>query len=126
MAVRSDITDDDLWFVGEDKQLSFELLDSSGNPVDASSMTLSWIVRRRAKDTGTPLISKTSGAGISVNGTFDAVRALNTQRVLVAVADTDTDALPSDTYQHALKRTDDGSEAVLCYGDLRLLQAATH
>ena len=51
-------------------------------------------------------------------------RATNTQRVIVAIADTDTAALAAGIYKHALKRTDEGSETILSFGDLVLQKAA--
>jgi hypothetical protein len=125
MAIKSDITAADLFFIGEDKQLEYEVLDADGLPVDVVTLPMQWVLRGSVREADPPRISKTtSGGGITVTGVYNATRALNTQRVLVTIADTDTDALSAQTYKCALKRTDDGSESVLSYGDVVLLQAA--
>jgi hypothetical protein len=126
MAVKSDITTAHMFFAGEDKQLEFEVLDADSLPVDVSGWAIDWLLRQKAEDVETPLIWKTTADGIAVTGTYNAVRATNTQRVVVTLVDTDTERLPGKTYKHALKRTDDGSEAVLAYGDLVLLGSAAH
>jgi len=124
MALRQDIDKGDGFFIDEDKILSFEILDAAGDtPVDVSAWALSWTVRRHVTDDAAA-VAKASGSGITITGTYNAVRASNTQRVIVAVADSDTVALSSATYKHALKRTDDGSETILSFGDLVLQRAA--
>lgn len=108
MAIRSDISAENLWFIGEDKQLRFELLDQDDNPVNALTWDLRWVMRRRAEDPDPAVIEKTTavGGGITLTGAFNASRALNQQRVLVTFADTDTASLRAAPYQYALKRTD--------------------
>lgn len=128
MAMKQDITAADLWFAGEDKQLEFEVLQSDGaTPQDVTGWTFEWSVRRRSWDADPPTLQKTSAAGgITITGAFNAVRTSNTQRVVVTVADTDTENLDPLDYAHALKRIDAGSETVLAYGDFTLLSAAAH
>jgi len=123
MAIRQDIDKADGFFIDEDKALSFEILDESETPVDVSSWALSWTVRRHLTSEA-PAVALASGAGIAITGTYNVVRAVNTQRVIVTVADSDTGALTAATYKHALKRTDDGSETILSFGDLVLQKAA--
>jgi hypothetical protein len=126
MAVRSDITAAHEWFAGEDKELHFTVLDADGNPVDPTGWALEWALRRRAPDADPALISKTTSSGISLSGVYNANPSLNTQRVVVAIADTDTDALSAATYKHGLKRTDAGNESVLTFGDAVLQVSAAH
>ena len=124
MALRQDIDKADGFFIDEDKTLSFEILAADdATPVDVAEWALTWTVRRHVTDDA-PAVAKTSGSGITITGTYNAVRASNTQRVIVAVADSDTAALASATYKHALKRTNDGSETILSFGDLVLQKAA--
>jgi len=121
MALRVDITSDDRWFRGEDKRLQFVIYaDASRAEVaDASGFALSWKLASALG--GTALVTKTTGSGISVSGTFNADPALNTQVVEVAVDDTDTDGLTTGTLWHELKRTDAGLEAVLAHGRATIL-----
>jgi hypothetical protein len=127
MAVRSDITADDAWFIGEDKTLSYEVLDENSVPVDVSGYALLWVLRNPPKQANRALlIVKTTDSGITITGVYNSVRASNTQRVVVTVDDTDTDALGGGTYECALKRTDDGSESVLSYGEVVLLASVAY
>lgn len=127
MAIRADITATNAWFAGEDKMLSFEVLDIDGaTPLDVSDDTLEWILRKRVSDADPPTLSKTLGSGLTVTGAWTNTRQTNTQRVLVAIAATDTATLAPWTYAHALKRTDPGSETVYAFGSAVLQQAAAH
>ena len=134
-------------FVGEDKNLTFEIFDQAGQTEDeleaaitagtatmqdVAGWTFEFLVRLKDKTVGTPLIDKSSGSPteISVTGTYNATRATNTQRVVVSLFDTDTAAsdgssvvLAPKTYRYSLKRTDAGGETILTYGDFELLQA---
>lgn len=125
MATEANVTASDRFFVGEDKVLNFTVYQSDGvTPQDVATWALQWVLRKTEKSTSA-LIDKTTGAGVTITGVYNVSPALNTQKVVVAIADTDTDALnPNVTYRHALKRTDAGSETVLAFGDFILLQAA--
>lgn len=126
MAIRQDISRDLQFFIGEDKTIEFEVLQSDGaTPQDVSGWALEWDMRAKVSDAAA-LLAKTSGSGIAVMGVYSAVRATNTQRVAVTIAAEDTDALSSGRHAHALKRTDDGNEAVLSYGDCELQRSAAH
>ena len=121
---RHDFTLDDEIFVGSDKILEFEVLDSTDGPVDVAAFTLSWTV---AKLGAAPLFSPktTGGGGITVVGVYDPVRETNTQRVHVALAAANTrTVLQSRLYQHALTREDVGYEDVLSHGALPLRACA--
>lgn len=125
MAIEQDISASDGWFAGEDKVLQFEILQADGQtPQDASGFVMLWTLRN-GDAIGMVLITKsTGGQGITVTGAYSAVRATNTQRVLVAVPDDDTDPLKVPAlYRHALKRLDPGSETVLSFGNVTLLRA---
>lgn len=134
-------------FVGEDKDLEFEIFDQAGRTdeeleeaITAGSATMqdvtSWdfefLVRLKDKTTGAALIDKNSGSPveIEVTGTYNATRATNTQRVVVHMFDTDTASedgssvtLAPKTYRYSLKRSDTGSNTVLAWGDFELLEA---
>lgn len=115
--------------LGEDKTLRLEVIDADLSthdpadettwiPKDVTGMTLVFIVRDQSSYTGTLLATKSG----SVTGSYNAVRASNTQRVLVTLEDTDfvseAGLIPAGTSYYSLKRTDTGSETVLRHGEL--------
>lgn len=127
------------FFAGEDKILSFEILQKGEDPNDAhaamedvSAFAMAWALRKaihrvdphRAKF-ATPVITKaTGGGGISVTGAYNIDRALNTQRVEVSVAAADDAAIAGGLYVHALNRTDSGAGLVLSFGTVPVLVSA--
>jgi hypothetical protein len=109
-----------LWFIGEDKTLRFTVYSDTAHTtcVDVSGYALQYILRKGNSDSDPALITKaTGGSGITITGSFNATPASNTQRVLVAIEDSDTSGLKPGSYQHALKRTDAGAETILFYSD---------
>lgn len=146
MAIKHDIPASAKVFCGEDKVIEFSIFDADGvTPLDVTAWTFEWVLRPsyprnrvsaatippRAPVTATtppvtadPTLRKESGDGIAIAGTFDADPDVNTQRVVVTLSDTDTEGLAGGTYQHALKRLDDGAETILSFGEFVLRQAA--
>lgn len=133
MAIQRDITADDGVFFDTDVVLKFAI--TSGDPavpVDVATWTFAWVLRKKVDSADPAIIEKTTGAGITVTGTYDADPEVNTQRVEVEIEDTDTydpDGSPvvlvkAGDYVHALKRIDDGVESVLTFGKFKLLRAA--
>lgn len=120
MAEEVTIGGDGELFVGEDKVLRLELLDTSGLPVDMSGWAMLFDVRLKDKSPDPALLSKTP----SVTGVFNAARASNTQRAEVTLSDDELNTLQAKTYRHSWKRMDAGSETVLAWGDF-VLQKAT-
>jgi hypothetical protein len=127
MSYESNIAATDFLFAGEDKTLSYEVFAAGSTTVmeDVSAFALQWDLRRTAKDRNC-LISKTTAAlgGIAVTGVYDAARATNTQRVLISIADTDTENVCAGTYFCSLKRMDAGLEGVLSHGTVVLQGSA--
>jgi hypothetical protein len=124
MAIEHHFTKDDHIFRGEDKHLRFPVYEEDGvTPKDVSGMALAWVMRGRAAN-APELIRKTTDDGISVEGAFNIDPDLNTQEVVVDILDTETEGIAAGNYRHALKRTDEGSETVLSFGDFVLLGAA--
>ncbi len=77
---------------------------------------LTWELQDSPADS--PHFSKTVGSGISIgngSGTDD--------RATITVADTDTESLEPGLYYHQLRRTDAGSERVLSFGTVVLLES---
>lgn len=112
------------FFTGEDKELEFEAFQEDGKtPDDVSLYALEWVMRKKVTDPDPPSLRKTSGAGITVTGTYNVDPNLNTQRIIVTIAADDTAALPPYEYQHSLKRTDSGSRTILAFGQCVLLAA---
>jgi len=134
MSYESNIDAGDFLFAGEDKTLSYEILAVGSTTLmeDMSGVSLQWELRPitigkapyRAQ--GDSVVTKTTAesGGITIMGIYNADRATNTQRVIVTIADVDTEALAGGRYVCALKRTDTGLEAVLSHGMVELLVAA--
>lgn len=113
MAEEVTIGNDGSLFVGEDKTLKLEVLDSAGVPVDLTGWTILFDARKSNTSADPALLSKNA----SVTGVYNAARATNTQRAVVALTDTELNTLKAITYRYSWKRMDDGSETVLAYGD---------
>lgn len=114
--------------LGEDKTLRLEVIDadlstfdpddeSTWTPKDVTGFTMVFIIRDQSSYTGTILATKSG----TITGSYNAVRASNTQRVLVTIDDTDfvseAGLIPAGTSYYSLKRTDAGSETVLRFGE---------
>lgn len=138
MAHQRHFTASDGLIIGDDIQLSFEVFDDdlvvdddgayvSGTPVDVAAWTFAFNVRTTETTLTTPVLSKDTSSGITITGTFSATPASNTQRVLVAIADTDTYSdvgvvlVQPKTYYYSLKRTNAGSEKTVAFGKFVLL-----
>jgi hypothetical protein len=108
------------YFIGTDHQFVYEILDDDESAaIDVTSWALSWMWKRRASDPDErAVLTKTSGSGIAVAGTYNADPDVNLQRATVTVEDTDTLTVAAGLYVFELKRTDAGFETVLAYGAL--------
>lgn len=125
-AVTYTIGGNGLLFVGEDKIFSLEMveieLDETGTPIepDENSVPVNitgWDIRfdvRKTDKAPDPAIFSKSA---SITGTYAVTRALNTQRAVVSLSDTEMNTVKSRTYRHSWKRMDDGVETVLSRGD---------
>jgi hypothetical protein len=130
MAIERTITDDDDWFIGEDKTFPTTIYQSdyavdpltgivTGTLQDITGWTLSWLVKRKATDLdAAALITKTTSSGIALTTPASGL-------CTITVADTDTDSIAAGTYHHELKRMDAGYEAILIQGRA-VLRGAVH
>lgn len=110
----SPITAAHRWIVGEDRRLVIHVKDDDGVPVNVSTFVLSWMLKRHDYDDDIDaILIKTTSGGVTVSGSYDVNPDVNSQRVYVAIADTDTDSLLPTLYVHELKRMDAGLEGVL-------------
>ena len=107
-------------FVGEDKIIRLELLDTSALPVDMSGWTMLFEVRLKDATSGTALISVTP----AITGSYNAARATNTQRATATLTDDHLNVLVAKGYRWSWKRIDANAETVLVWGDF-LPQKAT-
>lgn len=113
LASNVNIGGDGSLFIGEDKVLRLEVIDLANAPVDMVGWTLLFDVRKKDSSLPPALLSKTP----VVTGTFNASRALNTQRAVVTLTDTDMNVFKAATYRYSLKRMDEGNETVLAWGN---------
>jgi hypothetical protein len=112
-------------FIGTDFSYSFAILSSDEvTAEDVSTWAISWMLKTDSNVAdASASLTKTTSSGITITGTFNTVPATNTQRVVVAIDDTDTTSLIAGGYVWELKRTDAGSETVLAYGNLTLIRS---
>ena len=110
--------------IGRDHQFECEILNTAQTAaVDISTWALAWMVKRYTSDADVAaLVSKTTGAGIAVTGSFDADPEDNTQLAVVTIEDSDTTSLNPGLYFHELKRTDAGFETTLIYGTIEFIE----
>lgn len=141
-----DFSRDDGLFLGDNLALEFEILSDQPEldesdpefesadrvPEDVTGWEFAFYVKLKDTTADPPLIEKRTGSpgGVTIEGTYNADRATNTQRVLVTIDDSDTDsssdfAQVAKTYRYALKRMNTDFERVLVRGKLPLLKATT-
>ncbi len=106
---------------GEDLTLRWEILVSDTNltPVNIAGWSIRFVVKARDSAT-TAIIDKPC----TVSGTYNAVRASNTQRAVCVLTDTDLGIAAPKEYRYSLKRLNDGFEKILRKGDF-LIELAT-
>src|SRR5215831_1118128 len=95
-------------FVGEDKTLSLEVLDTNAAPIDMTG----WTVTLQIRDPNTVYISTTC----TISGTYNVTRSVNTQRANRTLSAAETRLFQARRYDIAWKRTDNNL-TVLAYGD---------
>lgn len=115
MAYAVDIGGGGTLFVGEDKVLRFELVDTQDppQPVEMSSFTMIFDVRKKDNSPDPAIVS----APVTVSGIFNANRLLNQQRGFVVLSDDMMNLFKAKTYRYSWKRMDTGVETVLMYGN---------
>lgn len=139
-------TKDDGLFLGDNIELEFEILSDQPEldesdpdfesaarvPEDVTGWEFAFYVKTKDTTADPPLIEKRSGSpgGVDIEGVYNADRATNTQRVVVTLDDSDTDAdsgfaQRAKTYRYGLKRMNTDFEKVLVRGKLPLLKATT-
>ena len=112
---RNNITLDDAWFIGEDRQIKIKVDQADGSTAqNLTGFAMTW--ECKASPTGAVLITKTTSAGEIViengDGTLD--------QATVTILGADTVGLTPGLLYHHLRRTDEGSESVLSFGDAHL------
>lgn len=132
MAERRAISD---FFTGEDKTITFtvylrpsgltdaefaaQIADATASTQNITGWSLSWMVKKTASEPDSrALIVKTTASGIALTTPSSGI-------CTVTIEDDDVNGVIHGgvTYTHELKRTDAGSETVLCQGDFTLSQA---
>lgn len=124
MAFTHNIIASDPLYQSADRTLSFtvytdgstdaQIADGTATCLDITGFALRWRLADR-NGQKTVRITKTTGSGISITGTFNATPSVNTQRAVVTLAAADVVA-DVDTYDHGLWRTDTGNAIPLCTG----------
>jgi hypothetical protein len=123
------ITATDKFFLGEDKVIDLTIFgQDDATPFDVTGLPLEWNMRKTDQAADPALLVKGVGTGLSIVGVYNAVPAVNTQRVRLtfAAADTATGLKANVAYRHSLKRLDVGNKGIFSYGSLTFLQATEH
>lgn len=110
--------------LGKDHAFAFTILnDTETQAVDITTWQLSYMVKRRLSDADlAALITKTTGAGIIIEGVYNASPTVNTQVATVVIADTDTATLTPGLAFYELERSDANSETPLAFGTIDLFR----
>lgn len=83
---------------------------------DITGWSLSWMLKDDLSDPDAQaVLTKTTGSGIVISGTYHQNPNSNTQRATVSLSAADT-TIAQRSYWWELKRTDSGSETRLAYG----------
>ncbi len=118
MAIRFNIEFSDEFFIGEDRSVVIDVKQSDeSTPQTLTGWALAYEIKASPGEAA--LISKTTGGGeiafSNGSGTND--------RATITIDDDDTEALEPGKYYHQLRRTDAGSEQLLSFGDVVLLES---
>jgi len=114
MAIQQDITLADVFFLGENKTIAFDLTNDLGVPASATGWTLEFRVYRPLSTTGA-VVLRSTGTGITLT---DA--QITGDRILVQFEPITTAEQLPGTYRYELRRVDVGEDAVLAFGTLAL------
>lgn len=114
MAYEFQIGGEGTLFVGEDKFLRLEVVDTQDppQPVDMTGWDLLFDVRKKDNSADPAILSITP----TLIGAFNADRALNTQRALATLTDDQMNLFRAKNYRFSWKRMDAGDETVVAYG----------
>ena len=119
MAREQNLGTTEMWFVGEDKTIPFEIYSADEATMeDIAGWTIIWTLRRMLEGDAV-LLTKTG----TVAGSYNSDQAVNTQRVSIDIDAADTLYFEPGQYHHVLKRTDAGFVTVLAYGTVYLKRA---
>lgn len=118
-------------FLGTDWTKAFKVADLDTDATGATAKNITgWALTfdiRAGVSSSAALLTKTTVSGLAISGTFNTVLATSTQVVTVTVSDTDlttaTCGRRGGTFYWSLKRTDDGSEAILAEGTIVIERA---
>ena len=112
MSIESHIALSDNFFIGEEKDLKFSIVDAAGAALDVSGYALKWVMGVEGQ---TPLITITSA-----KITFENDAGTNDRVVVEVDRSVTVDLKPGNPYKHALWRVDSELEQVLSFGDCYL------
>ncbi len=113
MAEAVDIGGNGTLFIGEDKTLRLELIDSAGVPVDHATWVELFDIRAKDTSPAPAIVSLTP----TIIGVYSATRSVNSQRAIVVLTDDHMNLFRQKVYRYSWKRMDDDSETVLAWGD---------
>jgi hypothetical protein len=107
--------------LGTDRDLHVTVYAATGDTIESvSGWTFSFMIKSDLEDLDNEaLLTITS---ISTTGTYNSDPDVNTEVVVVSIADTDTESLTPQTASWELKRTNAGYEDRIAYGSIKLIR----
>lgn len=114
MAIEAPISEDDRWFVGEDKILRWTVTTAADPlvPQDVTGWAVELVIRRRRDTTSAPIATLPVPVIDGPSGS-----------VAVPVSADVTAGLEGGVYHYVLRRVDAGANQVLAYGPIVLRRA---
>lgn len=113
-------------FTGTDRRFIFHVVNEEQTAaVNIADWTLSFQVKAAIGDTS-PLLSKTTSAGIAISGSYNSAPASNTQRATVTLDAADTENFEDGVTFWELRRTNTGFNNPVAYGLLEFKQNVHH
>ncbi len=117
MSKAAQIEQSDRWFRGEEKILTFDIVDADEEPIDVSGFAMSWVLQEQHDGEGDVLAVSsptiTVGDGVATD-----------DRVSVPIESSATASLEPRVYRQSLWRTDTETPQLLASGSAMLQQAA--
>lgn len=107
------------YFIGTDKRYVFTTYTDLTEAVvsEVTGYGTAFTIKRRVNDADGAALFTATG---EVTGAFNANPSVNTQIITVSIDEADMEDVSSGVAHWSLRRTDDGSKAVMAYGTIEL------
>lgn len=107
--------------LGTDHKWDFPVLNAAETEaVNVSGWAFSFRIKRSVEDADANALYLVTSPAITIEGVYNPDPALNTQQVVVPIADTDSDTWDRGAARWELKRIDPGFESIIRRGPMHL------